>query len=366
MDPIMKATKSFLAEMEAHWAREPGHALQMVADPADRGAVVKALRLAELSPGNKRPLFLYEAPFLDQGDYFAGLAKAIEADYLALRAGVAEEGVILPPFFLTNAAGESRYVPVERALRAVNRACRLLGPDFDGLTLALVPERIASTAIYRTSASAISTAPFGARGRVAIFDPGGHTLGRVLELPQARFHVNAAELGAFLAQLGQRPSRGPGAAEAPRNHILRDHLTAAARATEEARREDAIAHYRAARAIYRAEQRTTEEATVLIALAGVFLAAETPALAMTAYEDAAALALKAKAWGLAAQARLGAGGAAMGMEGYGDAEICYRAAAEAATQAEVPELVQEARRMEAICSDLAARTPRRDPRELAW
>jgi tetratricopeptide (TPR) repeat protein len=362
----MKATKSFLAAMGAHWARDPGQALRMVAEPADRGAVVKALRLAELSPGNKRPLFLYEAPFLDQGDYFAGLARAIEADYLALRAGVAAEGVILPPFFLTSSAGEARYLPLERALRAVDRASILLGPRFDGLTLALVPERIASTAIYRTSAAAIGGAPFGERGRVAIFDPGGHTLGRVLELRQARFHVNAAELGAFLAQLGQRPSRGPGAVEPPPSSLLRDHLTAAARATEQARHEDAIAHYRAARAIYRAAQRTLEEATVLIALAGAFLAAETPALAMTAYEDAAALALKANAWALAAQARLGAGGAAMGMEGYVDAAIGYRAAAEAATQAEVPELVQEARRMEAICRDLAARAPRRDPRELAW
>ncbi len=366
MDPIMKATRSFLAEMEAHWARDPGHALRMVADPADRGAVVKALRLAELSPAHKRPLFLYEAPFLDQDDYFAGLAEAVEADYLALRAGALEEGVILPPFLLTSSAGESRYVPMERALRAIDRVSVLLGPGFDGLTLSLVPARIASTAIYCTSASAICSAQLGARGRVAIFDPGGNTLGQVLERWQVRFQIDAAELDAFLEQLVQRPSRGPGAAEAPRNRILRDHLTAAARATEEARREDAIAHYRAARAFCRAEQRTTEEATVLIALAGVFLAARTPALAMTAYEDAAALALKSKAWALAAQARIGAGAAAMGMEGYVDAEICYRAAAEAASQAGVPELVQEARRMEAICRDLAGRTPRRVLSELAW
>ena len=83
-------------------------------------------------------------------------------------------------------------------------------------------------------------------------------------------------------------------------------------------------------------------------------------------EDAAALALKANAWALAAQARLGAGGAAMGMESYVDAEICYRTAAEAATQADVPELVQEARRMEVIWRDLAERVPRRDSSELAW
>lgn len=366
MDPIMNATRSFLAEMDAHWKRGPGHAVRMVAEPADRGAVIKALRLRELSPENKRPLFLYEAPFLEPATYFAGLAEAVEADYLALRAGVGGEGVILPPFFSMSGAGESRYMPMERALRAVDRASVLLGSDFDGLTLALVPERVEETAIFRASVQAILCAPFGARGQIAIFDPAGLTLGRILEHQRARYQVNPAELGAFLEQLGQRPSCGPGAAPAPRRSILRDHLTAAARATEEGRRDDALAHYRAARAICRAEERVLEEATVLIALAGVFLAARTPALAMTAYEDAAAIALKAQAWALGAQARLGAGGVALSMEWYMDAEASYRAAAETASKAEVPELVEEARRMEAVCRKLSGGATKADSPELAW
>ena len=76
MDPIMKATKSFLVEMDALWKRGPGPALRMVAEADDRGAVIKALRLAELSRENKRPLFLHEAPFVEQSAYFAGLAEA--------------------------------------------------------------------------------------------------------------------------------------------------------------------------------------------------------------------------------------------------------------------------------------------------
>jgi hypothetical protein len=366
MDPIMKATTSFLAEMEARWKRGPGPAVRMVAEPADRGAVLKALRLGELSPENRRPLFLYEAPFGEQSAYFVGLAEAIEADYAALRAGVAGEGVPLPPFFSTSSAGESRYRPMERALRAVERASVLLGPKLHGLTLALVPSRVEEATLFRASVEAMLSAPRGDRTRIAIFDSGGLTLGRILEHQRVRFQIDAPALGAFLEQLGQRGSLGPGAAEAPRRSLLRDHLSAAARATEDGRLDDALAHYRAARAICRAEGRALEEATVLMALAGVFFAGKTPALAMTAYEDAAAIAVTAKAWALAAQARLGAGGVAMAMEWYVDADTSYHAAAEAATRAEVPELAQEASRMEAVCRELAGRAPRRDPRELMW
>ena len=366
MDPIMKATKSFLVEMDALWKRGPGPALRMVADADDRGAVIKALRLAELSPENKRPLFLHEAPFIEQGAYFAGLAGAIDADYAALRAGIAGEGVQLPPFLSTSSAGESRYLPMGRALRAVERASVLLGPRFEGLTLALVPGRIEDTAMFRAGVEAILCAPLGERTRIAIFDPGGLALGRILEKRGARFQIDAAALGAFLDQLGQRGSLGPGAAEAPRKSPLRDHLSAAARATEQGHLDDALAHFRAARAICRAEGRTLEEATVLMALAGVFLARKTPGLAMTAYEDAAVIAVKANAWALASQARMGAGSVAMSMDWYRDADTSYHAAAEAAERAEVPVLVEEAKRMVGVCRELAGRAPKEGSRELLW
>ena len=366
MDPIMNATKSFLAEMDALWKRGAGPALRMVASADDRGAVIKALRLAELSPENKRPLFLYEAPFVEESAYFAGLAEAVEADYAALREGIAGEGVPVPPFFSTSSAGEARYLSKARALRAVERASVLLGPKFEGLTLALVPTRIEDTAMFRAGIEAILGAPLGERTRIAIFDPGGLTLGRILERRRVGFHIDPAALGAFLEQLGQRGSLGPGAVEAARRSLLRDHLSAAARATEKDCRDDALAHLRAARAICRAEGRTLEEATVLMALGGVFLAGKTPALAMTAYEDAAAIAVKANAWALASQARMGAGGVAMSMEWYPDADTSYHAAAEAAERACVPELLEEANRMVGVCRQLAARAPEGALRELLW
>lgn len=329
MDPVMKATRSFLAEMELMWNRGPEAAVRMVADADDRGAVIKALRLAELSPENTRPLILVEAPFAEQSAYFAGLAEAIEAGRAAPREGGAAENGL-------------------------------------AFTLALVPTRIDDAARYRAGVEAILAAPFGERIRIAIFDPGGLTLGRILERRQARFHVDAAALGAFLDQLGQRGSLGPGAAEGPRRSLLRDHLSAAVRATEKGCRDDALAHFRAARAICRVEGRTLEEATVLMALAGVFLAGKTPTPAMTAYEDAAAIAVKANAWALASQASMGAGGVAMSMDWYRDADTSYRRAAEAAQRACVPELLDEANRMVGVCRQLAERAPKTGSPELPW
>ena len=303
---------------------------------------------------------------MEQSAYFAGLAEGVEADHEALREGVAGEGVTLPPFASANPAGESRCAPLERALRAVERASALLGPRFEGLTLALVPARIDDTATFRAGMEAMLAAPLGERTRIAIFDPGGVTLGRLLAQRRARFQIDAVALGAFLDQLGQRGSVGPGAASAPRRSLLRDHLSAAARATEEGCRDEALAHLRAARAVCRAEGRTLEEATVLMALAGAFLAGKTPALAMTAHEDAAVIAVEASAWALASQARLGAGGVAMSMQWYRDAETSYRAAAEAAERAGVPELLEEANRMVGVCRQLAERAPREASRELLW
>src|SRR5829696_8615405 len=98
MDPITRAARVFLAEAEAFWRAEPGRILPMIAAPSERGSVVKALRLHELAPDNRRPLFLYEEPFTELHAYFDDLAEAMRRDYELLREGAAEEGVTLPPF----------------------------------------------------------------------------------------------------------------------------------------------------------------------------------------------------------------------------------------------------------------------------
>src|SRR5690242_5074371 len=123
MDPITRAVRAFLVEAKAFWRAWPERVLPMIAEPSERGEVVKALRLAELAPENRRPLFLYEAPFADARTYFDGLVEAIRHDYEAISEGVAGEGVILPAFSINGTALGS----VERAVLAAERAAMLLG-----------------------------------------------------------------------------------------------------------------------------------------------------------------------------------------------------------------------------------------------
>ena len=117
----------------------PERVLPLGAEPSERGEVVKALRLGELAPDNRRPLFLYETPFTEATQYFVGLAEAIMHDYEALRKGVGEEGVTLPAFTM-NPIGLG---PLECAVLAMERAATLLGDRFEGATVALVPEQVA-------------------------------------------------------------------------------------------------------------------------------------------------------------------------------------------------------------------------------
>src|SRR5690348_1034673 len=114
MDPITRAARAFLAEAKAFWRAWPERVLPMIAEPSERGELVKALRLAELAPENRWPLFLCEAPFIDARTYFDGLEEAIRHDYEAIREGVADEGVILPAFSMNGMA----LGPVGRAVLA--------------------------------------------------------------------------------------------------------------------------------------------------------------------------------------------------------------------------------------------------------
>src|SRR5262245_50349755 len=118
MDPITIAARAFLAEAKAFWRASPGRVLPMIAEPSERSEVVKALRLAELAPENRRPLFLYMTPFVDVTRYFDGLVEAIRHDYEAIREGAASEGVSLPAFSMNGAT----LGPVERTVLAAERA----------------------------------------------------------------------------------------------------------------------------------------------------------------------------------------------------------------------------------------------------
>jgi hypothetical protein len=203
MDPIIRAARVFLAEAEAFWRAAPTHILPLFAAPAERGEVVKALRLQELAPDNRRPLFLFEEPFAEPRVYFDGLAAAIRQDYEQIRRGVAEEGVTLPPFPVTEQGVQGREVLLHATLEL---AARLLGDPFEGLCLALVPRQIADPTGWRESVARLHGVPLSTHVRIAVFAPPGGPLHGMFRSPGAHLHIDQAELRDYLRRIGSTAS----------------------------------------------------------------------------------------------------------------------------------------------------------------
>jgi hypothetical protein len=366
MDPIMRAAQAFLADTEAGWRQSPGRVLPLVAAASERGEVVKALRLGELSPENRRPLFLYETPFTEATRYFVGLAEAIRRDYEALRKGVAEEGVSLPPFTMNPIA----LGPLERAALAMERAATLLGDRFEGVTVALVPEQVADAGAWRGSVLALDRMGRSLRVRLAVYASPGGPVDGLFEDVGARFQVEEAELLDFLKDLGQGASEGPATAPGPvlsdeqavamaavgdkspspkTSRTLRGLLLQAAVKMGAGEPILAAELFEQARALCARERLWIEEAMALVGLGGAFVAAQMSELANESYSKAAGLAEQAGEWTMACHAWLGAGGANLMRESYAPAAVAYRAAATAAKQGEFAVLRIEALRMAGTC-----------------
>jgi hypothetical protein len=208
MDPITRAARVFLAEAEAFWRAEPMRVLPLFAAPSERGEVVKALRLQELSPDNRRPLFLFEEPFAESHAYLDGLAEAIRQDYEQIRRGVAEEGVTLPPFPATVQAREGCSAPMQRAVVVLELAARLLGDPFEGLCMALVPRQVADRAGWQESMATLHRVRLSARVRIAVFAPPDGPLHGMSSSLGAHLHIDEAELRDYLRRMDSTTSEG--------------------------------------------------------------------------------------------------------------------------------------------------------------
>jgi tetratricopeptide (TPR) repeat protein len=338
MNPVMRAARVFLAEAEALWRERPGRVLPLAAEPSDRDDLVSALRLGELAPENRRPLFLHEAPFTDAEAYFGGFAASIERDYEAVRKGVAAEGVELPAFSLEPRA----RAPMDRAVLCMERAAALLGERFGGATFALVSAHVEDAPAWRESVCALAAAPRTPRVRLAVYAPPGGPLDGVLGEDAARFHVDEDELMGFIAEMDGDAPQAPGTE-------LRGLLLAAAASTKAHEHTVAAQRYEEAAALCAAHGLVSEEAMARMGLGGAYLAAGKPDLAVESYGKAAALAEGEEAWTLGCQAWLGLGGAHLLEGAHALAAVSYRAAAEAASRADVPPLRAQALRMTSTC-----------------
>ena len=374
MDPITRASKQFLAEAEAFWRTGGSCVLQMVAELSDRGELVKTLRLQELGPDNRRPLFLYEAPFVEDSSYFDGLSEMVAKDYALLRAGIAEEGVSIPALDLRECAVAEPFDPLARAMLAVTLAATLLGDRFDGALVALVPSRVEDRGGWRESIDTLRRTQFSPRTRIGVFDPPSGPLVNVRGDRIARLVIDADELNAYLRNLGSARSEGPPVAGAPAlaedekasldaaghrspspdvAQRLKTFLLDGAQQAAAGNAALAATLYGKARRLCAGEGLVLEEALVLIALGGMCVGQGALENAVASYRQAAVLAEHKEAWGVVCQAWLGAGGAELTSKQYESAAESYRAAAKAAQRGEIAVLALEARRLEGTCWLLA-------------
>jgi len=188
MDPLMRAMRKLGADIEALSRARPGSVLPILAESSERDTIVKALRLRELAPDNRRPLFLFEASFTSPAAYFTELSASIARDYELLRAGVAEEGVPLPPFPTELPRSPLHALP--GAVITMHRAAELLGEQFEGAVFALVPRQVVDATRFRQSLRSLQEARLSERVRLLVFTPEDGPLADSLGPEAARLHLD--------------------------------------------------------------------------------------------------------------------------------------------------------------------------------
>ncbi len=327
MDPVMIAARGFIDDARRVWRAGRSRVLRAVSSPDDRRDLVKALRMMELTPGNRRPFFVYEAPFAEEGLWFDGLCASLREDYEAVREGprgrVSRSPCGSPPTTPRSASG--------RAAAAVRRVGAMLAGRLDGAVVALVPSQIAAPEQWRASMTGWARAPFPAEVHLALWDPPGGPLAAVVpDEAAARFAVDQDALFDHLERLHSVKSAGPAVPAAP---AMTDAQRAAVEAehgrkvpSEEAGRRlrgallqaahgmgrqdwpGAATHYLAALTVCRDEGLRTEEVMVLVALGGLCAAVGQAERALESYALAAQGATEIALWPVVARAWLGAAG----------------------------------------------------------
>lgn len=369
MDPITVATRRFLRDLARLWKQRPDRIARLVASSGDRGHVVKAMRLGEYDPSNRRPLFVYDAPFEATEPYFAGLCDRISTDYELVRRGVADEGVTLPR--LSPPARVPALSPEAHAIAVLTAASERLSSRLDGALVALLPRSIANTSAWRGSIERLSRVARPPSLRIAVLDPEGGPLSSVLGPEGARFSFDLDELFDFVEQQSDRKSEGPlvapGPALSPQQRADFEQATGrkmpvaetaaalqacfleGARAAAKNDFKAAAEAYRRARDLCHGEGLAAQEAGATFALGGAYLAAGARPMAQATYGQAALLAAQEQLWSVACQAKLGEAGVGWMASDFVRAARAYAEAALLAERGEIVQLRIEALRMEGLC-----------------
>jgi hypothetical protein len=372
MDPITVASEAFKLALRRAEALHPAMPLCLVASSTDRGDLVKTLRMVEWSAENRRPLVLHEAPFNDADGYFASLADKVRGDHDALREGAAKDGLVLPPLSLPQDL--DRRPPAARAVALVEAMQHAVRPALDGVIIALCPKQIGDADAWRAVLTAWLQAPLSPAAHRWVHDlPDGPARALLPEPRHVRFEVDQAALMDYLARLDGAPaSAGPPTAPPPAlspeqraaveaatgrpvpspevGRALRGMLMGGAVALQRNDLATAATKFGEARALCHTHAMPAEEASTLIALASLALAAGARDRAVQAYQEAIAVSRDAKLHPVTCQAWMGLGGTFLAAGRHGDAGAAYARAADAAKEGNVPLLRVEGLRLAGSCA----------------
>ncbi|WP_437721922.1 hypothetical protein [Sorangium sp. So ce861] len=319
----------------------------------------------EWQPDNRHPFVVVEAPFTGEAAYVEAIAERLERDVAALREGLAEDGVALPP--LAPSKGPIDEAALRRRLMEAGRAAAGV---LDGLVVVLAPARVEQVAAYRDVVARLAPVSNGTTLRLAALDVPGSELAALLP-GEARFEVDQAALLDALKQLGGDGAPAPTGGQpklAPRQKdaveralgrkipsedagaSLRRLLLDGGKAMQDGAFKLAVRKLRAARMLCHVSGLEQEEAAASIALGSAANAAGDPRAALAAFRQGKALALAAGHRLLGAHAALGEAGVLLTAKRLAEAREAYAAAASLGEDA--PALVLEAMRMHGECSRL--------------
>lgn len=208
MDPITTAAKRFYREHETAWVGVPGEEpppiLRLESDASERRSVIKALRVLEWQPDNRRPFSIVEVPFADASSYIAAAIDHVRKDIEELDKGLTEDGI-------TRTAMPARPPgsSPEEAVAHFEVLARHVATALDGLVVVLAPAQLLdrggfTKVIAAMKARRSANAPL----RLDVFAPTAPELVELLPMA-ARFVVDQTALLSHLRDLGAQDSAGP-------------------------------------------------------------------------------------------------------------------------------------------------------------
>jgi hypothetical protein len=345
MDPLTIAANRFIRAHEAAWEPPPGAGraptvLRLVAEPTDRGDVLKALRLLEWQPDGRRPFSIFEGAFAAEAAYLTALADHVEAEVAKVDAGLTEDG-------LTRPAPPKRPSPLHAGalITHLDRLAGHVAGALEGLVVVLAPETItdpkAFAALVRSLAS-VPARPTALRLDVLAFDV--PDLEAILPVA-APFELDREALFDYLRDLGGEDSAGPKDEAAPTlspakraeieqqlgqrlvsrdaGRTLKHLLMDGGKLLSTGHAKDAARKYRAARVLCEATGLAQESVVVTLGLGTALVAAQNLRGAEAAYRAALA---RAEALGnpaLPVQAHFGLGGVLVMQTRWRDAREQY-------------------------------------------